>query len=360
MTSPSFFTAEQYADYRNRLETNLVSQQLSVETISKILNHADNLQKNEVPIIFDQPHLAGLLGYDLDYVQVLSTCQQDFYIEFKIPKRNGKLRVIHEPMPNLKEIQTWILNNILMSPGVLKRVSPVATAFLPKLGIKNNAISHVGKRTVICMDLKDFFGSTRYIQVYIVFQQLGYSKDVAGMLAHLCTLNDVLPQGAPTSPMLSNLVFSDIDSDLKDHCQSLGVEYSRYADDLTFSTNAPIDYGQLIGRVKVAVSKGKFDINKDKTKVCYRNQSQIVTGIVVNEFPQVGKTYRKRIRQELYYLRKYGLEDHYSRASYSYGLKPYLNHLLGKIDHVLYVNKDDKEMQGYKEQLKLMIEKRNK
>lgn len=355
MTNPSFMNIEQYTDYRQRLISNLVSLNIPEKKINEIAAYADNLQEHQVPIIFDQPHLAGLLGYDLDYVQILSTCKEDFYKEYKIPKRNGKLRIIHEPMPNLKEIQTWILENILLSPGVLKEISPVVTAFVPKRSIIDNAKCHVGKQTVICMDLKDFFTSVQWIQVYAVFADLGYGKDVAGMLAHLCTLDEVLPQGAPTSPMLSNLVLKRTDKLIKTFCESRDITYTRYADDLTFSTNGHFENGKLMGYVKMVMENEAFTINDDKTKVFHRNSSQNVTGIVVNDHLQVSRKYRKKIRQEMYYLQHLGLEKHFSHTNYPYGPQSYLNHLLGKINHVLHVNAEDKEMLAYRQSLRNMI-----
>ena len=232
-------------------------------------------------------------------------------------------------------------------------------AFMPQRSIIDNAINHVGKQTVICMDLKDFFSSVQYIQVYLLFKNLGYGKDVSGMLAHICTLNGVLPQGAPTSPMLSNLILSEADESLLSYCTERNIVYTRYADDLTFSTDRRIDYGHLIGKVKVTLAKEKLEVNNEKTKIFHRNQSQNVTGIVVNEHLQVGKTYRKKIRQEMYYLQKYGLMEHYTHAGYPYSPQSYLNHLLGKVNHVLHVNSEDKEMISYKKKLKSMIYQRS-
>ncbi len=106
MAEPSFFTNEQYLAYRLKLAESLACMHVPESKIAEIIVYADILQQHQVPIIFDQPHLAGLLGYDVDYVQVLSTCKKDFYKEYKLLKRNEKMRVIHEPLPSLKEIQT--------------------------------------------------------------------------------------------------------------------------------------------------------------------------------------------------------------------------------------------------------------
>lgn len=355
MANPSFLDAERYAEYRQKLISNLISQGIPKSKIQEIVAYADNLQGHQVPVIFDQPHLAGLLGYDLDDVQILSTYAADFYKAYKIPKHNGGMRIIHEPMPNLKEIQTWILEHILLSPGVLNDMPVVATAFIPQRSIIDNASRHVNKRTVICMDLKDFFPSVRWIQVYAVFNGLGYGRDVAGMLAHLCTLDGSLPQGAPTSPMLSNLVLKRTDGMIYAYCHKKGITYTRYADDLTFSSDRHFEYGQLMGYVKMVIENARFTINNEKTKVFHRNQSQIVTGIVVNEKLQVGKKYRKRIRQEMYYLQRLGLAKHYPHTHYPYSPQSYLNHLLGKVNHVLHVNGNDREMLSYRQILKEII-----
>ncbi len=207
MADPFFFSPQQYEEYRRNLVNTLYYLNIPIPKIREIVKYADDLQRHQVPIIFDQHHLAALMGYDLDYLQVLSTCKADFYKRYEIPKRSGGMRIIDEPYPNLKEIQRWILDNILMSPGVLKEVSPVVTAFMPERDIIANASFHQGKGTVICMDLENFFPNVSWIQVFSVFYRLGYKKDVAGMLAHLCTLNESLPQGAPTSPMLSNVSY---------------------------------------------------------------------------------------------------------------------------------------------------------
>jgi len=160
------------------------------------------VKKNTTPVILDDVFnmtktFQKKMGYDLEYVQILSSCQPDFYKEYQIPKKNGKKRIIHELFPNLKDFQYWILDNILKSEGVLRKVSSVATAFMPNVSIKDNTGKHIGKHSLVCMDLKDFFSNVHQIEVYSIFKVLGYGKDVAGMLSHLCTLNDVLLQGAP-------------------------------------------------------------------------------------------------------------------------------------------------------------------
>ena len=355
MDAPSYFSHEEFSEYRQQLIKELCTLHVPNEKVEEIISYAETLQRYQVPIIFDQPHLAALLGYDLDYLQVLSTCKEDFYKEYRIPKRSGGERIIQEPFPNLKEIQKWILDNILMAPGILKLIPETVTAFMPGRDIIYNAQPHVGKKTVVCTDLKDFFPSISWFQVYVVFADMGYRKDVAGMLAHLCTLGGKLPQGAPTSPMLSNIVMLSTDRMIGRFCQSKGISYTRYADDLTFSMDRRFDYGRLMGYVRTVMGNARFKINEKKTKVFHRNHSQIVTGIVVNDHLQVSKSYRKKIRQEMHFLQKFGLDSHYSRISYQFSQSVYLHHLLGKVNFVLHVNSSDNEMQHYRQILKEMI-----
>lgn len=355
MDDPSFFSPEEFSEYMKQLIKELCTLHVPDEKVAEIISYAETLQRYQVPIIFDQPHLAALLGYDLDYLQVISTCKEDFYKEYRIPKRSGGERIIQEPFPNLKEIQKWILDNILTAPGILRLIPKTVTAFMPGRDIIYNSQPHVGKRTVICMDLKDFFPSISWFQVYVVFADLGYRKDVAGMLAHLCTLGGNLPQGAPTSPMLSNIVMLSVDRLISRFCESRGISYSRYADDLTFSMDGRFDYGRLMGYVRIVMEKARFKINEKKTKVFHRNHSQIVTGIVVNDHLQVSRSYRKKIRQEMYFLQKHGLKNHYARIEYRFSQDVYLHHLLGKVNFVLYVNPSDNEMQRYCQILKEML-----
>lgn len=332
---------------RNALEDRAIDEAKA----SKIVDYACRLLNQGLPVIFDQDHLAHLLGYTLDYLQILSNNPQDFYKEYSIPKRHGGRRIIHEPYPNLKEIQRWILDNILLTEGILRSISPAVSGFIPKRDIIYNCTPHVGKKAIVCLDIKDFFGSITRTQVFFIFSELGYGKDVAGMLAHICTLNEALPQGAPTSPMLSNIAMRNVDDRIDSHCKEKGITYTRYADDITFSSARRFNYGHIIGYTRSLLGGKRLNLNDHKTKVFHRNHSQTVTGIVVNEFPQAPRKYRKQIRQEMHYLNKYGLEDHCMRINTLFDRESYVKHMLGKVNFVLHVNKNDREMQGYRNTL---------
>jgi len=144
----------------------------------------------------------------------------------------------------------------------------------------------------------------------------------------------------------------DIDYKISSYCCKNNITYTRYGDDLTFSSDTKIDYGRLMGYIRTFVLLRGYEINAEKTKIFRQNQYQSVTGIVVNDHLQVSKKYRKKIRQEMYFLLKYNLGEHMAKIGLTMSPKTYINHLLGKINHVLFINGYDKEMLGYREILK--------
>ena len=162
---------------------------------------------------------------------------------------------------------------------------------------------------------------------------MGYINPVADLLAMLCCLNNVLPQGAPTSPYLSNLFMLDFDVHIARYCKEHAIYYTRYADDLTFSSDSNIDDYELKSIVTKELNAIGLQLNSEKTKVMPRNIRQVVTGIVVNQKLQVDKDKRRKIRQEVFYIKKWGLESHLQKIGSS--KKNYLKHLLGEMTFML-------------------------
>lgn len=341
-------------EYNKEYSIAALTQGLSQEEITRNLAYANHLQEQNLPAIYDQEHFSLLVGYEYPYVLALSNALENHYKHYEIPKRSGATRTIEEPYPSLKEIQTWILKNIL-TPASHNHVLPVAKAFMPGVSLRDNARFHKRKKHVVALDIRDFFGSIHSGAVYGVFHGLGYSVSVSTLLMKLCTFHDSLPQGAPTSPMLSNLVFAAIDKKIFHYCRLRNIMYTRYADDLVFSSNS-IDINHLIAYVTARVQNFKMLINTEKTKVMGRGTRQNVTGVVVNEKMQVTRKYRDRIRQEVYYMQKYGVTEHIQHMSDlpMWIIKPehYIRHLYGKINFVLQINPKDSEFLLYKELFK--------
>lgn len=267
------------------------------------------------------------------------------YKRFLIDKRNGGKRVIYEPSYLLKKIQKNILHNVLMD----FKVSKYAMAYVKGKSLKDNALPHVNKKIILKLDIKDFFNSISFMDVYNrVFLEEYFPSSIRMLLTSLCTYNEGLPQGAVTSAYISNLIMRDFDEVIGKFCDRKGISYTRYCDDMTFSGD--FDVKEVIDLVKTKLKKLGLQLNYKKTHVIYGNKSQMVTGIVVNEKVQVGKRYRKKIRQEVYYIKKFGLYSHLERFSTDdfYG---YLLSLIGKVNYVLMINDKDKEFLEYQKYL---------
>lgn len=321
--------------------------------VDSLLDYAKVLFDKNLPIIYDQKHLSLLLGYDYSYLTAICNSQENFYKPYEIPKKNGDTRLILEPFPNLKDIQTWILKAIL-EPSSVMMVSPQAKAFMPGKNLRDNARFHRNTNIVVALDIHDFFGSVKEKYVFNVFYAMGYKLPVVVMLTKLCTLHGFLPQGAPTSPMLSNMVFSNMDNRIFNYSRKRNIRYTRYADDMTFS-GEKIDIEKLIRYIRMLIGKSHLVLNEEKTKVMRRGSCQIVTGVVVNKVLQVSKKYRDKVRQEVYYSMKYGFANHMRKIELPSWIKTvevYKHHLLGKVNYILQINPKDTEFLRYREWLR--------
>jgi len=305
----------------------------------KQLEYAKKLFEGGFPVIYDQTHLCYLVGYDEEYLYAACNQPNCFYRTFYIEKKNGNFREINEPLPSLKEIQNWILKEILY----LVKVSPYAKAYIKGKSVKDNARFHRKQKKVLSMDIKNFFPSITFRRVLHVFRNIGYRESVAVMLANLCCLNGCLPQGAPTSPMLSNIIASSLDYKIVNYIGKEKIRYTRYADDLTFSGD--FKEGDLIKNVERIVNREGFKINERKTRIRHRNQRQEVTGIVVNEKMQISRKIRHKIRSDVYYIRKYGLDSHLEHMGINKA--NYLYHLMGIASYALFINPKDEKLKEY-------------
>ena len=207
------------------------SRSVSPEYVKKCLNYAKPLFKQDMPVIFDFQHLCLLLGLDGEYLQSIIYGSKSHYREFAIRKRSGGVRIISAPHYTLKYVQRWIYDNILSKV----KVNYCAHGFRPKKSIVTNAKIHVENKFLLKLDLKDFFPSISINQVINVFKDLGYSNHVSFFLSAICCVEEHLPQGAPTSPALSNIIARHLDNRLLGLAKKMGYRYTRYADDLAFS-----------------------------------------------------------------------------------------------------------------------------
>jgi retron-type reverse transcriptase len=218
-------------------------------------------------------------------------------------KERDKVREIAEPKPKLKKKQRQILH-WLCSRGI--GASKYAHGFVRRRSTVTAAKLHTGKNVVLKMDIKEFFPSISRQRVLHTLLKEGIEKEIAEEIAETCMLNNYLPQGAPTSPFLANLVAKQMDYRLAGLCKSWAptfkIHYTRYADDLIFSSNLR-KLNHMIPAVKRIIEQEGFQVNEKKTRVLRKSKRQTVTGIVVNEKPNVKRDYWRNLRAELHQLK---------------------------------------------------------
>lgn len=329
-----------FAQYKETFTKEALKTGYSQQNIQRCLDYAERLLLQNLPVIYNPTHLSSLVGYNKKFIKRAALYSKKFYRDFEITKKNGTIRQLSEPLPSLKEIQIWILKNILNKIPV----SPFAKAYKPQVKLTENLKFHKKQPKVFTLDLENFFPSIKTNTIEKAFRRLGYSRMISKLLSRLCTRDDSLPQGAPTSPYLSNLILKNADVVIANFCIPRKIRYTRYADDLSFSGN--FDETELLDKVTQTIEKLDLRINKNKTKLMTPNNRQTVTGIVVNQKPQVVFHKRNELRQALYYIQKFGLDEH--REYKEINQKNYLEHLLGKINFILQINPNDAEFSRYK------------
>lgn len=214
-----------------------------------------------------------------------------FYKTFKIKKRSGsKYRIINAPSKELKGIQRWISEFLLSEIPF----SPASTAFFPGSSILKNAEAHKSSAVIFNLDLENFFPSISFERISGILDKFGIKVTPRIAICKLLTLNGSLPQGAPSSPRVANIVCFKMDMRILGLCKKYNVTYTRYADDLTFSGNKiPKSF---IKYVREIISQEGFKINENKVWIRRKSRQQLVTGLVVNDVPSIPRQKRKRIR----------------------------------------------------------------
>ncbi len=287
-------------------------------------NSEERAAENELPPLDSPAQLAEAIGVTVAQLRGL-TYHRDaatslHYRRFAIPKRDGSERPIWAPLPRLKAAQTWVLHNIVERLPV----HGAAHGFLAGRSTLTNAAAHTNAKLVLKMDVKEFFPTVTWRRVKGVFRRAGYRERVATLLALLCTESPrevvqldgttyyvslgprCLPQGAPTSPALTNALCLRLDRRLTGLAAKLGWRYTRYADDLTFSLLAahagPPRLGALIGCVARVVETEGFQVHPEKTRVARPGGRQAVTGLVVNgdAAPRTPRSLRRQLRAALH------------------------------------------------------------
>lgn len=283
------------------------------------------------------------LGFSAKTLYALSNNIEKHYHNVFIPKSDGSKRKLSVPDLILKSVQKSIADNILTQYPI----SRYAKAYKVGSNVQRNAMPHVGKKKLLKLDIEGFFDNILYSQVKdIVFYSEKYSESIRVLLTMLCYYRESLPQGAPTSPIITNIIMYDFDQTVGAFCSSRNISYTRYCDDMTFSGD--FDEKEIITFVKGELYKLTLFLKNRKTAIVPKTKRQTVTGIVVNEKINITKDYKKKIRQEMYYIKKLGLDEHLGRMCISDKQK-YVMALKGRIAFVLQTIPDNREFEEYKE-----------
>lgn len=265
----------------------------------------DQCASRDLPPIFEERHLSRLIGVDHRDMAFYFTSASGRYRQFRIPKRLGGSREINVPSPLLLAIQQWILKNVLYKLPV----SDVAHGGIPGRSIISNATTHLGARSVLKMDLRDFFDTVLLPRGIGIFESAGYSPRLSKSLALLCFEGGRLPQGAATSTALANLAAVSLDGRLNALAKKFGLNYTRYIDDLTFS-------GCSIGTrfsaiVQEIVEDAGFIVHSDKTRLMRGLSPKFVTGLAVGgDRLRVPRAFKRELRNRAFQLAKRGVERH--------------------------------------------------
>lgn len=320
-----------------------------------------------LPVLLTLCHLAKRTGIEYSSLRAYVGRQAvEPYRHFRIRKRSGGTRRICVPEPTLGAVQAWIAENILQRADV----HSASHAFKKGDSIARCAEAHAGARWLVKMDIADFFGSISEIDAYRVFKSLGYNPLVSFELARICTelpsQSDKhkllswkrhyvrsgipayskeyigrLPQGAPSSPMLANLTMIETDQQLTEIASSYGMTYTRYSDDLTFSTAGDFDKSSaysLIEEVAEVLKRRNLFPNRRKTTVVHPGARRVVLGLLVDgDAPRLTRAFRDRLRQHLYFLEKRGIVAHVQARGFESTGGLY-RHLRGLIDYAKSVD----------------------
>lgn len=286
----------------------------------------EKLQTAGLPTLATASDVARVFGLTIPRLRWLAFHSESttvsHYIFFTVPKKTGGVRRLSAPHRDLAAAQRKIYQEILL------RLPTHANAhgFVPGRSILTNAQPHVGAKVVVNLDLKDFFPSIVFPRIRGILTATGFSPCAATILALICTEAPrqilghdgqkffvatgprALPQGACTSPALANLASRALDARLAGLAKAWGWTYTRYADDLTFSSmNESVDIGRMLTAIRNVVTDEGFTVNEEKTKIQRRSQAQEVTGLVVNQRPKAPRQLIRRIRAILHQARRHGL-----------------------------------------------------
>ncbi|MUJ21357.1 reverse transcriptase family protein [Aliivibrio fischeri] len=312
--------------------------------LKKIILESNSQKLHNRTYIHDLNHISHLSGVDSLFLYDVMMRNNKPYHSFEMKKKNGT-RTIKVPNDKLKVVQRVINQEVLSKIPVHWR----CFSYHKGASIVKCASEHLGAQSLIKLDISDFFGSIDEFTVYKALLKLKYSPPSSFAMARLCTHPNksgevsVLPQGAPTSPSLSNIIFFDIDCKLQKLASKNNLIYSRYADDITFSSFYKMDRSTFL-EIKLSVVKilnyYRFSLNKKKVRFIHSGMPKFVLGINVSGTTlKLSKKYKNDIDCHIYGVIKYGLHHHSLHREFA-SVFCMIQHVFGKIYHAKSVDYD--------------------
>ena len=296
----------------------------------------------------DEAALLAYLGVGAAELKKIWYYRQRMYQHFSIAKGPSKVRMISAPDDRLKFLQRKLADKLT---DLYRPRNPVH-GFVAERSVKTNALTHLNRRFVVNIDLKDFFPTISQKRVDGLLSSLGIDARVAEIVARICCTAGHLPQGAPSSPVLSNMICFRLDKRLMDFAKEARCIYTRYADDITFSSHQPPivlfdaklpPAGRFLPdlfapRLRDVIQQNGFVINSEKTHYADRHSRRIVTGVKVNELLNVDRRYVRNIRAALYSIETLGIQGAEKKYQAKFGGHPGLAaHLQGKISFLTHI-----------------------
>lgn len=292
-------------------------------------NQRDNIIRQKMlglPVIPNLDEFSSLTRVSKSTIFKFSNFSDRYYKTYTIPKKDGSDRLISQPSKKLKGLQVWILTNILNKLNV----SEYCKGFEKNTSISDNARPHIGAHTILTVDLEDFFHNVKREYVFSIFRSAGYNNNISTLFTNICTYNNCLPQGGPCSSKLANLALWNLDVRIQGYVGRRGINYTRYADDMTFSGNNPKKVTSILPTISKIVNDESFQINKEKTRVSGPTVARKVTGLIINdESFGIGKAKYKIVRAKIHSLIRLKRDE---------GLKQ-LNEVAGWLSYISSVDK---------------------
>ena len=282
MPSRTFYLAPRPEDYLVFAKTYLAEEFFDAERF---------IDKYKLPYISDSQHVAYYVGISPSLIRQILHRPSFHYSIHPVAKKSGGFRVISAPRSYLKAIQWWILDNILKGAPDHECIH----GFRIGRSYISNAKLHSGAKHLLNVDILNFFDNITDLQVFEQFLRLGYDGGGAKVLSNLTTLHGCAPTGAPTSPKLGNLVLLEFDAAIAAMAAGRGMKYTRYADDITISSQTRIEF-DVLDFIKKQLNRFGFSLNEEKSKFMGRGERMEVTGLNINSGVTINREWRNKVR----------------------------------------------------------------